>query len=132
MEGVKPGPDGDSGPGPLDGSSPRQTVVRLPHERVEAARMCTSQDRVADAITSFAETTRFVYLHALWFTVWIGLNEGLLGKAGIRDQPAGCGLTAAVVCGVRRSVSGFPGYLVSGSASGGRVRGGCHGSATAR
>jgi uncharacterized membrane protein len=47
--------------------------------------MRTSQDRVADAITSFAGTMRFVYLPALWFAAWIALNEGLLGKTGTFD-----------------------------------------------
>ncbi|WP_327320358.1 DUF1003 domain-containing protein [Streptomyces sp. NBC_01235] len=58
--------------------------------------MRSSQDRVADAITSFAGTMRFVYLHALWFAVWIALNEGLLGKAGIFD-PYPYGLLTMIV-----------------------------------
>lgn len=44
-----------------------------------------TQDRVADAITSFAGTMGFVYLHAAWFAVWIALNQGLLGRATIFD-----------------------------------------------
>nr|WP_241757677.1 DUF1003 domain-containing protein [Streptomyces sp. WAC00263] len=58
--------------------------------------MQTSQDRLADAITSFAGTMRFVYLHAVWFTVWIVLNEGLLGKAGVFD-PYPFGLLTMIV-----------------------------------
>ena len=32
------------------------------------------QNRIADRITSFAGSMRFVYLHALWFACWIGLG----------------------------------------------------------
>lgn len=64
---------------------PHLPPVRLRHERVVYARMRGTQDRVADAITSFAGTMGFVYLHAAWFAVWIALNEGLLGRATIFD-----------------------------------------------
>jgi uncharacterized membrane protein len=32
------------------------------------------QDRVADAITRFAGSMPFVYLHIVWFTLWIALG----------------------------------------------------------
>jgi uncharacterized membrane protein len=32
------------------------------------------QNRIADAITSFAGSMWFVYLHILWFALWIGLG----------------------------------------------------------
>ncbi|MEU1479401.1 DUF1003 domain-containing protein [Streptomyces sp. NPDC001668] len=94
--------EGRGSSSPPGGSGPRQPVVRLSHERilsherVRFARMRGSQDRVADAITSFAGTMRFVYLHALWFTAWIALNEGALGKAGIFD-PYPFGLLTMIV-----------------------------------
>ncbi|MFD8005326.1 DUF1003 domain-containing protein [Streptomyces mirabilis] len=88
--------DNHSGPSHPDGQPPGQPIVRLPHERVQFARMRSSQDRVADAITSFAGTMGFVYLYAVWFAVWIALNEGLLGKAGIFD-PYPFGLLTMVV-----------------------------------
>ncbi|MFJ5302988.1 DUF1003 domain-containing protein [Streptomyces sp. NPDC088350] len=70
--------------------------LRLRQERIVFARMRGTQDRVADAITAFAGTMLFVYLHALWFAVWIALNEGLLGKAGIFD-PYPYGLLTMIV-----------------------------------
>ncbi|MBK3573124.1 DUF1003 domain-containing protein [Streptomyces sp. MBT65] len=70
--------------------------LRLRQERIVFARMRSTQDRVADAITAFAGTMLFVYLHALWFAVWIALNEGLLGKAGIFD-PYPYGLLTMIV-----------------------------------
>jgi uncharacterized membrane protein len=32
------------------------------------------QDRIADAITHFAGSMPFVYLHIIWFTLWIALG----------------------------------------------------------
>jgi uncharacterized membrane protein len=32
------------------------------------------QNRIADRITAFAGSMRFVYLHILWFGLWIGLE----------------------------------------------------------
>ena len=32
------------------------------------------QDRIADAITNFAGSMPFVYLHIIWFTLWIALR----------------------------------------------------------
>jgi uncharacterized membrane protein len=32
------------------------------------------QNRIADRITEFAGSMRFVYLHILWFGLWIGLG----------------------------------------------------------
>src|SRR5436189_3297925 len=32
------------------------------------------QNRIADQITAFAGSMRFVYLHILWFGLWIGLG----------------------------------------------------------
>lgn len=37
------------------------------------------QDRTADSITSVAGSMRFVYIHLIWFGIWIGLNVGLAG-----------------------------------------------------
>lgn len=39
------------------------------------------EDRLSDAITSFAGNIKFVYFHALWFAVWIAANLGLFGAA---------------------------------------------------
>jgi len=70
--------------------------IRLPNEQAVLARMRGTQDRIADAITTFAGTMRFVYLHALWFTVWITFNEGLFGRSAIWD-PYPFGLLTMIV-----------------------------------
>ncbi len=36
----------------------------------------TIQDRFADVITNFSGSTLFLYLHVMWFGVWIALNTG--------------------------------------------------------
>jgi uncharacterized membrane protein len=36
-------------------------------------------NRTADRITKFAGSMRFVYLHLVWFGIWIVLNVGLAG-----------------------------------------------------
>ena len=40
----------------------------------EAARAQSLQNRVADRVTEFAGSMAFVYLHMLWFAVWIGFR----------------------------------------------------------
>lgn len=37
------------------------------------------QDHTADGITAFAGSMRFVYIHLIWFGIWIALNVGLAG-----------------------------------------------------
>jgi uncharacterized membrane protein len=44
-------------------------LVKQAHERAERV-----ESRVADAITRFAGSMTFVYLHVLWFATWIGFG----------------------------------------------------------
>jgi len=44
-------------------------LVEHAHERAKSA-----ESRVADAITRFAGSMTFVYLHVIWFGSWIGLG----------------------------------------------------------
>ncbi|MEV7387421.1 DUF1003 domain-containing protein [Streptomyces sp. NPDC091215] len=69
---------------------------RLRHEQLAFARMRTSQDRFADATTAFAGTMGFVYVHTVWFAVWIALNLGLFGPAAVFD-PYPFGLLTMIV-----------------------------------
>ncbi|MER7693302.1 DUF1003 domain-containing protein [Streptomyces sp. NPDC097610] len=69
---------------------------RLRHERLVFAKLRTSQDRFADAITAFAGTMGFVYVHAVWFAVWIALNLRLFGTAAVFD-PYPFGLLTMIV-----------------------------------
>jgi uncharacterized membrane protein len=48
-------------------------------ERRLVAAILDAQDRAADRVTSFAGSLRFVYLHAVWFGIWVVVNIGLAG-----------------------------------------------------
>lgn len=63
-----------------------RTIIRL---RLQAARDRGLQDRVADAITSFAGRMAFVYVHVLWFGAWIALNTGRFGTRPFDPFPYG-------------------------------------------
>ena len=40
----------------------------------QAARAESAQNRIADRVTEFAGSMAFVYLHMVWFAVWIGFR----------------------------------------------------------
>jgi uncharacterized membrane protein len=48
---------------------PNPALLRHAEERAASA-----QNRLADRITDFAGSMWFVYLHILWFSLWIGLG----------------------------------------------------------
>ncbi len=53
----------------------RDPVHRHPAlQRIDEERRHSLQARIADRITAFAGSMPFVYLHALWFALWIGLR----------------------------------------------------------
>jgi uncharacterized membrane protein len=49
--------------------APNPALVQHARERAESV-----QNRIADRITTFAGSMRFVYLHILWFGAWIGFR----------------------------------------------------------
>jgi uncharacterized membrane protein len=49
--------------------APNPALVEHARERRQSL-----ENRIADRITSFAGSMRFVYLHVLWFSLWIGLG----------------------------------------------------------
>ncbi len=73
-----------------DGSADGQmfgppAVHAVPQNRVLSA-LLRVQDRFADRITGFAGSMRFVYLHGVWFVIWIAVNVGLIGAAAKFDK----------------------------------------------
>ena len=48
---------------------PNPALIKQAEERAESV-----QNRIADRITAFAGSMAFVYLHILWFGLWIGLG----------------------------------------------------------
>ena len=55
----------------------------------EAEREKSFQDHVADWLTGWAGSMSFVWLHAIWFGVWILWNEGGLGVTPFDPFPYG-------------------------------------------
>jgi uncharacterized membrane protein len=55
-----------------------------------------TQDRAADAVTNFAGSLTFVYIHSAWFGVWVLLNIGLIG-AGLEFDKFPFGLLTMIV-----------------------------------
>lgn len=50
-------------------------------------RLQSLEDRISGAITDFAGSMRFVYLHTLWFGFWVLFNAGLLLALGLGLAP---------------------------------------------
>ena len=50
---------------------PEQNPALMEHARKRAERV---QNRIADRITAFAGSMWFVYIHIVWFGLWIGLG----------------------------------------------------------
>src|SRR5438128_445325 len=55
-------------------------------ERTLLRALLRAQDRAADEITAFAGSLKFVYIHSVWFGVWILLNVGILGASLTFDK----------------------------------------------
>jgi len=69
-----------------------RTIIDL---RQKVARERSLQNRIADAITSFSGRMIFVYVHIVWFGVWILLNAERIVARPFDPLPYGL-LTMAV------------------------------------
>lgn len=74
----------------------RQRVSRNLNEEVE--ERATVVQRVADWLAWFSGSILFLFLHALWFGIWIGLNVGLVHIPGLSGfDPFPFGLLTMIV-----------------------------------
>jgi uncharacterized membrane protein len=64
----------------------RAAAHRVKHERSLLGGVRSAQDRVADGITSFAGSMGFVYIHGLWFALWLVVNLGAIGASLVFDE----------------------------------------------
>lgn len=72
-----------------------RTLYRL---RRDAEKKRGLQDRVADTITNFSGSMAFVYLHAIWFALWVAANSGHLKALHIHPfDPFPYGLLTMIV-----------------------------------
>jgi hypothetical protein len=73
-----------------DGVADGWLVPKLQHRVKNANKLVDSlkrtQDRAADAITSFAGSLTFVYIHSAWFGLWVLVNVGLVGASLAFDR----------------------------------------------
>ncbi|MBP9750330.1 MAG: DUF1003 domain-containing protein [Candidatus Peribacteraceae bacterium] len=75
-----------------------RNIATLAEIRRQMETRRTIQDRFADVITNFSGSTLFLYLHIVWFGVWIGLNTGVLQAFGIEAfDPFPFGLLTMIV-----------------------------------
>ena len=86
----------DAADGSIDGR-----VFDLSHWNVLSERqhfrwLMTQQDLAADKVTAFAGSLKFVYIHAIWFGLWITINVGLMG-VGLEFDKYPFGLLTMVV-----------------------------------
>lgn len=86
----------DAADGSEDGRlfNPPQTHVK--HENALVRSVQRTQDRAADRVTAFAGSLSFVYIHTIWFGVWIALNVGLI-TAGVTFDKFPFGLLTMIV-----------------------------------
>jgi uncharacterized membrane protein len=56
----------------------RRNIRTLVDARTRAERQKTLEERVADAITAFTGSMRFVYLHAAFYGGWLVVNAGVV------------------------------------------------------
>jgi uncharacterized membrane protein len=63
-----------------------RTIIEL-RQRALACR--STEERLADGITAFSGRMSFLYLHAVWFGIWIALNLGLFGLKAFDPFPFG-------------------------------------------
>src|SRR5438309_7085849 len=71
----------DQADGVEDGNLYKLEHYQTRSERRLLAAIMRAQDRAADRITSFAGSLNFVYIHSVWFGIWVLLNVGILGAS---------------------------------------------------
>ena len=67
----------------------QRNIRKIIQLRLKTADEQTLQDHIANAITSYSGSMVFLYVHILWFCVWILLNTGLVGMRPFDSFPYG-------------------------------------------
>jgi uncharacterized membrane protein len=76
----------DLADGVEDGNLFATLAPKVKDERRLVDSLKDAQDRAADRITGFAGSMKFVYIHSVWFGIWILLNAGLVGATVVFDK----------------------------------------------
>src|SRR5690242_10046867 len=53
-----------------------RNICKLIEVRRKSEQSKSFQDRVADSMTAFSGSMAFVYIHIIWFAVWMAINTG--------------------------------------------------------
>jgi uncharacterized membrane protein len=76
----------------------RKNIAAVTKAQRQVTQARTLQGRIADAITTFSGSMAFVYIHAVWFGLWILLNVGLLHVRHLSEfDPFPFGLLTLIV-----------------------------------
>jgi uncharacterized membrane protein len=86
----------DRADGVEDGNLYKIEHYQTRNEQALIRTLLRAQDRAADEITAFAGSLKFVYIHSVWFGIWIAVNVGLLGAA-VKFDPFPFGLLTMIV-----------------------------------
>jgi uncharacterized membrane protein len=76
----------DQADGVEDGNLFPVFLKRIGNERTLVNSLKRAQDRAADQITTFAGSLNFVYIHAVWFGIWVLLNVGAISASLVFDK----------------------------------------------
>lgn len=74
---------------PLLSNVLERNIRTLAALRLQASRARGLQERLADVITTFSGRMVFVYIHMVWFGLWILLNTGHMGVPPFDPFPYG-------------------------------------------
>jgi uncharacterized membrane protein len=76
----------------------RKNIAAVTKAQRQVTEARTTQGRIADTITTFSGSMAFVYIHAIWFGIWILLNIGLLHIPRVSEfDPFPFGLLTLIV-----------------------------------
>ena len=76
----------------------RKNISAITASQREDEKSRTPSTRISDAITSFSGSMLFVWLHAIWFGIWIMLNIGLVHIPHVSEfDPFPFGLLTMIV-----------------------------------
>jgi uncharacterized membrane protein len=76
----------DRADGVEDGKLYKSGHYSVSNERHIVTAIKQTQDRLADRVTAFAGSLKFVYIHTVWFGIWIVINAGALGASVVFDE----------------------------------------------
>ena len=66
-----------------------QNIDAILELRGRALEARSLEERISDGITDFSGRMVFLYVHAVWFTVWIAANLGIFGLKPFDPYPFG-------------------------------------------